>query len=194
MLIPGNFKSNDFVSADSRGFTAPFFASADSKRLASVERRGRHRVRVSPFCKALRVSFTPHVTSAVIVVNAKMSCEKENAQNSQRGCETTGKVSSSWPECGLRVEERERNSTSATNSGPLARLLHLCDGWNGGCCRFLGESLPLTQTLLESLHQVRAHVDSAGLRPLWMRFGGIHVGEEIVFIRHELIPKRRRLL
>src|SRR2546425_3882132 len=97
-------------------------------------------------------------------------------------------------EFGLRVEEGERNSTSATNSGPLARLLHLCDGWNGGCCRFLGESLPLTQTFLESLHQVRAHVDSAGLRPLWMRFGGIHVGEEIVFIRHELIPKRRRLL
>src|SRR5712692_7698656 len=57
-------------------------------------------------------------------------------------------------ECGLRVEEEERNSTSATNGGPLARLLHLCDGWNGGCCRFLAESLPLTQTFLESLHQV----------------------------------------
>src|SRR3989442_5980008 len=92
VLIPGNFKSNDSVSADSRGFTAPFFASADSKRLASVEMRGRHRVRVSPFCKALSVSFTPHATSAVIVVNGKMSCDKENAQNSQRGCETTGKV------------------------------------------------------------------------------------------------------
>src|SRR3989442_13350831 len=57
-------------------------------------------------------------------------------------------------EFGLRVEEGERNSPSATNSGPLARLLHLCDRWNGGCCRFLGESLPLTQTFLESLYQV----------------------------------------
>src|SRR5207245_9510340 len=94
MLIPGNFKSNDFVSADSRGFIAPFFASADSKRLASVEMRERHRVRVSPFCKALSVSFTPHATSAVIVVNGKMGWDKENAQNSQRACETTGKVRS----------------------------------------------------------------------------------------------------
>src|SRR3989442_8335299 len=93
-VIPGNFKSNDFVSADSRGFTAPFFASADSKRLASVEMRERHRVRVSPFCKALSVSFTPHATSAVIVVNGKMGWDKENAQNSQRACETTGKVRS----------------------------------------------------------------------------------------------------
>src|SRR5713101_4405728 len=91
-MITGNFKSNASVSADSRGFTAPFFESADSKRLAIVEMIGRHRVRVSPFFKALRVSFTPHATSAVIVVNGKMSCDKENAQNSQRGCETAGKV------------------------------------------------------------------------------------------------------
>src|SRR3989441_41864 len=41
---------------------------------------------------------------------------------------------------------------------------------------------------------LRGHVDFAGLRPAGMRFGGIHVGEEIVFGRHELIPERRRLL
>src|SRR3989442_2055034 len=56
-VIPGNFKSNDSVSADSRGFTAQFFASADSKRLASVEMRERHRVRVSPFCKAFSAPY-----------------------------------------------------------------------------------------------------------------------------------------
>jgi len=39
MFISGDFKSNDFASADSRGLTEPFFATADSKGLASVDVR-----------------------------------------------------------------------------------------------------------------------------------------------------------
>jgi len=37
VLISGDFKSNDFVSADSKGFADAFFVCADSKGLASVE-------------------------------------------------------------------------------------------------------------------------------------------------------------
>src|SRR3989442_13406834 len=37
MLIPGDFKSNDFVNAHSKGFADAFFVCADSRGLASVE-------------------------------------------------------------------------------------------------------------------------------------------------------------
>jgi len=36
VLISGDFKSNDFVTADSTGFAEAFFASAESKELASA--------------------------------------------------------------------------------------------------------------------------------------------------------------
>jgi len=36
VLISGDFKSNDFVTADSTGFAEAFFASAESKQLASA--------------------------------------------------------------------------------------------------------------------------------------------------------------
>jgi len=39
MFISGDFKSNDFANADSRGLTETFFASADSKGLAGVNVR-----------------------------------------------------------------------------------------------------------------------------------------------------------
>src|SRR3989442_15868043 len=37
VLISGDFKSNDFVIADSRGFTGTFFVCAHSKGLASTD-------------------------------------------------------------------------------------------------------------------------------------------------------------
>ena len=36
-MIPGGFKSNDFVSVRSRGLTGAFFVSADSKGVTSVD-------------------------------------------------------------------------------------------------------------------------------------------------------------
>jgi len=36
VLISWDFKSNDFVTADSTGFAEAFFASAESKQLASA--------------------------------------------------------------------------------------------------------------------------------------------------------------
>src|SRR5437879_5584533 len=54
VLIPGGFKSNDFASADSKGFAETFFVSAQSKGLASAGRvRELHVVRVHRFGKAL---------------------------------------------------------------------------------------------------------------------------------------------
>src|SRR5437899_1491754 len=57
VLIPGGFKSNDFVSAHSKGFAETFFVSAYFKRLASAgrvrERHVVHVVRVHRFGKAL---------------------------------------------------------------------------------------------------------------------------------------------
>jgi hypothetical protein len=37
VFISGDFKSNDFVAADSRGFTGAFFRCAHSKGLAGVD-------------------------------------------------------------------------------------------------------------------------------------------------------------
>ena len=37
VLISGDFKSNDFVTADSTGFAATFFVTADSKGFARVD-------------------------------------------------------------------------------------------------------------------------------------------------------------
>src|SRR3989442_4843785 len=54
VLIPGGFKSNDFASAESKGFAEAFFASAESKGFASAGPvRERHVVRVHRFGKAL---------------------------------------------------------------------------------------------------------------------------------------------
>jgi len=36
VLISGDFKSNDFVTADSTGFAGTFFVTADSKGVARV--------------------------------------------------------------------------------------------------------------------------------------------------------------
>ena len=39
MFISGDFKSNDFASADSKRFAGAFFVSADSKGIASTDVR-----------------------------------------------------------------------------------------------------------------------------------------------------------
>ena len=96
MLISGDFKSNDFASADSRGFTGTFFGCADSKGLAGVNVRqsvggvshsltGQESVvetgqsvtvSESVASAKLLAGFAPHVTSAGIPVNRKTALQQ----------------------------------------------------------------------------------------------------------------------
>ena len=101
MFISGDFKSNDFANADSRGFTGTFFGCADSKGLASVDVRQsvggvshsltgqepvvetRQSVTVSESVASAKLlaGFASHVTSAVVVVNGKTSlCQRKCAR------------------------------------------------------------------------------------------------------------------
>src|SRR6266849_5995777 len=96
VLIPGGFKSNDFASADSKGFAETFFVSAESKGLASAGRvRELHVVRVHRSAKLL-AGFAIHVRLLASACQRETAPRpalgKENAQNSQCQGETTGKV------------------------------------------------------------------------------------------------------
>ena len=71
VLIPGGFKSNDFASADSKGFAETLFVTAYFKRLASAGHvRERHVVRVHRSAKLL-AGFAIHVRLSVL------ACQRE---------------------------------------------------------------------------------------------------------------------
>src|SRR6266849_5759542 len=80
VLISGDFKSNDFVTADSTEFAATFFVTADSKGLARVETRQSVTVSESVASAKLLAGFAPHVTSAGIPVNRKTALRPKKGE------------------------------------------------------------------------------------------------------------------
>src|SRR2546422_11626222 len=103
MLIPGNFKSNDFASADSRGFADASFATANPKGLASAEVRQRAGVRQSVTTYGslasakLLVGFALHVTSLAIVVNWKTALrQRKRARLIRRDRRHRGRELEGW--------------------------------------------------------------------------------------------------
>src|SRR2546425_4736024 len=80
MFIPGEFKSNDFVSARGKGFADAFLVCAHSKEVASADVRASTVWESVGSAKPL-AGFALHVTSVVIDVNGKLIVGGENAHS-----------------------------------------------------------------------------------------------------------------
>ncbi len=117
VLISGDFKSNDFASADSRGFAKMFFVCAHSEGFASADVRESVTVLRIGSAKLL-AGITTHVTWAGIIVNGKLGYDK-------RKCAKRAKKSPD--NCILAVQDlHTRNPSSGSElHGCVTLLFHL---------------------------------------------------------------------
>src|SRR5437879_3419643 len=115
-MIPGGFKSNDFVSAHFRGLTGAFFVSADSKGVTSVD--------TGPLdsARGRRKKVTPNERTGP---GEYKSC--------RRGPWTFALLDSAWGAQGKRYTAKRHDVTVVQSAKLFDGPCNSCYFYGGGC-------------------------------------------------------------